>query len=293
MLFGAPPPGALPDIPAWALPYARLRELEIHHVDLGAGLQPAGLAGRRSSRGCCCSSTPGARRPTVLGDPADVLAWRLGRGAGSTCASRTGPPRASLRPGEPPGPYGVPMISSFSAPEAAVELAAPEGGSAATGVADGLSGAGLESGVWVHEVGTSTGDFGDEMFVVLSGRGVVTCQNGGRIDLAPGVVGVLHAGDITSWEITETLRKVWIVARQRRDRPGVTPRRPARYDRAVTYTGNVTVGGPADVRELRDLVISKLAVGPYENNAYLLRCTATGAPGAGRRRRGARARCSS
>jgi uncharacterized cupin superfamily protein len=104
------------------------------------------------------------------------------------------------------------MISSFSAPEAVVELAVPESGSAATGVADGLSGAGLESGVWVHEVGTSTGDFGDEMFVVLSGRGVVTCQNGGRIDLAPGVVGVLHAGDITSWEITETLRKVWIVA---------------------------------------------------------------------------------
>jgi uncharacterized protein len=103
------------------------------------------------------------------------------------------------------------MISSFSAPATAVELAEAEGESAATGVADGLSGAGLESGVWVHEVGTSTGDFGDEMFVVLSGRGVVTCQNGGRIDLAPGVVGVLHAGDITSWEITETLRKVWIV----------------------------------------------------------------------------------
>jgi len=44
----------------------------------------------------------------------------------------------------------------------------------------------------------------------------------------------------------------------------------------VSYTGNVTVGGPAAVRELRGLVISKIAVGPYENNAYLLRCTATG-----------------
>lgn len=104
------------------------------------------------------------------------------------------------------------MISSFSAPAIPVELDEADDGSAATGVADGLSGAGLESGVWVHEVGTSTGDFGDEMFVVLSGRGVVTCQNGGRIDLAPGVVGVLHAGDITNWDITETLRKVWIVA---------------------------------------------------------------------------------
>ena len=104
------------------------------------------------------------------------------------------------------------MISSFLAPAMPVELAETADGSAATGVAELLSGAGLESGVWVHEVGTSTGDFGDEMFVVLSGRGVVTCQNGGRIELAPGVVGVLHAGDITSWEITETLRKVWIVA---------------------------------------------------------------------------------
>lgn len=44
----------------------------------------------------------------------------------------------------------------------------------------------------------------------------------------------------------------------------------------MSYTGNVTVGGPAAVHELRDLVVSKLAVGPYENNSYLLRCTRTG-----------------
>ena len=43
------------------------------------------------------------------------------------------------------------------------------------------------------------------------------------------------------------------------------------------YTGTVTVSGPADVRELPMLVISKLAVGPYDNNAYLLRCRQTGA----------------
>jgi len=42
------------------------------------------------------------------------------------------------------------------------------------------------------------------------------------------------------------------------------------------YNGRVTVAGPADIRELPGLVISKLAVGPYDNNAYLLRCTATG-----------------
>lgn len=42
------------------------------------------------------------------------------------------------------------------------------------------------------------------------------------------------------------------------------------------YNGRVTVGGPADVHELTGLVISKLAVGPFDNNAYLLRCRDTG-----------------
>jgi glyoxylase-like metal-dependent hydrolase (beta-lactamase superfamily II) len=40
----------------------------------------------------------------------------------------------------------------------------------------------------------------------------------------------------------------------------------------VSYHGNVTVGGPAAVRELAPLIITKLAVGPHDNNAYLLRC---------------------
>ena len=43
------------------------------------------------------------------------------------------------------------------------------------------------------------------------------------------------------------------------------------------YNGRVEVAGPADVHELPDLIISKLAVGPYNNNAYLLRCRDTGA----------------
>ncbi|MDT3396048.1 MBL fold metallo-hydrolase [Streptomyces sp. B1866] len=44
----------------------------------------------------------------------------------------------------------------------------------------------------------------------------------------------------------------------------------------MTYSGAVKVGGPADVHELTDLMISKVAVGPMNNNAYLLRCRATG-----------------
>jgi glyoxylase-like metal-dependent hydrolase (beta-lactamase superfamily II) len=43
-----------------------------------------------------------------------------------------------------------------------------------------------------------------------------------------------------------------------------------------TYTGDVQVGGPADVRELPGLIIRKLAVSEMANNAYLLTCTATG-----------------
>jgi len=44
----------------------------------------------------------------------------------------------------------------------------------------------------------------------------------------------------------------------------------------MTYTGDVSVGGPADTRELPGLTITKVAVGPMDNNAYLLRCTQTG-----------------
>ncbi|MDQ3732639.1 MAG: MBL fold metallo-hydrolase, partial [Actinomycetota bacterium] len=43
----------------------------------------------------------------------------------------------------------------------------------------------------------------------------------------------------------------------------------------MTYTGKVRVGGTPDVRELADLIITKVAVGPMDNNAYLLRCRHT------------------
>ena len=42
------------------------------------------------------------------------------------------------------------------------------------------------------------------------------------------------------------------------------------------YTGAVQVGGPAHVRELPGLRVTKVAVGGMSNNAYLLRCPATG-----------------
>ena len=44
----------------------------------------------------------------------------------------------------------------------------------------------------------------------------------------------------------------------------------------MSYTGDVTVGGAPDTRELPGLTVTKVAVGPMDNNAYLLRC---GRPG--------------
>jgi glyoxylase-like metal-dependent hydrolase (beta-lactamase superfamily II) len=45
---------------------------------------------------------------------------------------------------------------------------------------------------------------------------------------------------------------------------------------ADTYTGDVSVGGPAQTRELPGLTVTKVAVGDFDNNCYFLRCRATG-----------------
>jgi glyoxylase-like metal-dependent hydrolase (beta-lactamase superfamily II) len=44
----------------------------------------------------------------------------------------------------------------------------------------------------------------------------------------------------------------------------------------MPYTGNVTADGAPDVRELDRLTITKVSVGPMDNNAYLLRCRSSG-----------------
>jgi glyoxylase-like metal-dependent hydrolase (beta-lactamase superfamily II) len=43
-----------------------------------------------------------------------------------------------------------------------------------------------------------------------------------------------------------------------------------------SYTGDVTPGGPPAVRSLPELTITKVSVGPMDNNAYLLRCASSG-----------------
>lgn len=44
----------------------------------------------------------------------------------------------------------------------------------------------------------------------------------------------------------------------------------------MSYTGRVGPGVAPDVRELPHLVVTKLSVGPMDNNAYFLRCVQTG-----------------
>jgi maleylpyruvate isomerase len=81
LLFGPPHPDAEPDIPAHALPYARRRELEIHHVDLGLGYSPADWPADFVERTLMfVHARSGA--VDVVGEPDEVLAWRLGRGTG-------------------------------------------------------------------------------------------------------------------------------------------------------------------------------------------------------------------
>jgi glyoxylase-like metal-dependent hydrolase (beta-lactamase superfamily II) len=43
----------------------------------------------------------------------------------------------------------------------------------------------------------------------------------------------------------------------------------------MSYHGKVKPGGPSDVRELAELIITKMSVGEFDNNAYLLRCRRT------------------
>ena len=43
-----------------------------------------------------------------------------------------------------------------------------------------------------------------------------------------------------------------------------------------TYTGHVDARGPAATRDLPDITVTKMSVGPMDNNAYLLTCKATG-----------------
>ena len=71
---------------------------------------------------------------------------------------------------------------------------------------------GVEIGIWEMSPGTATDTESDEVFVVLSGRGIIEFVDPPLPDLevAPGSVVRLAAGMRTVWTVTETLRKIYI-----------------------------------------------------------------------------------
>ncbi|MGX6450168.1 cupin domain-containing protein [Patulibacter sp. S7RM1-6] len=67
----------------------------------------------------------------------------------------------------------------------------------------------VERGVWQITPGVATDVEVDELFVVLAGAATVEVEGGPTLELRPGTLGVLRAGDRTVWRVRETLRKVY------------------------------------------------------------------------------------
>ena len=82
----------------------------------------------------------------------------------------------------------------------------PEAGSRALAAVSGV-----EVGVWEMTPGTATDVEVDEVFVVLAGSGTVSFDDDGeQVELAPGSVVRLRAGERTTWVVRETIRKIYV-----------------------------------------------------------------------------------
>lgn len=67
-------------------------------------------------------------------------------------------------------------------------------------------------GVWEISPSVSTDVEADEFFVVLAGRATVSFADGRPpLHLQAGSIGRLAAGTATTWTVTETLRKVYLL----------------------------------------------------------------------------------
>jgi uncharacterized cupin superfamily protein len=84
-------------------------------------------------------------------------------------------------------------------------------GTPRTGLVELGSFCGSEVGVWEMTPGTMSDVESDELFVVIAGRATVEfVATGDILEIGPGDVVRLTAGDETVWTVTETLRKVWL-----------------------------------------------------------------------------------
>lgn len=70
----------------------------------------------------------------------------------------------------------------------------------------------VEIGLWEITPGVVTDVECEEVFVVLSGAGRVVFADQSALDLRPGTLVHLRAGDHTRWIIEQTLRKVYLSA---------------------------------------------------------------------------------
>lgn len=82
---------------------------------------------------------------------------------------------------------------------------APQAGSRALAAV-----AGVEVGVWEMSPGAATDVEVDEVFVVLAGSASVSFEDGESVELGPGSVVRLRAGEHTTWVVYETLRKIYV-----------------------------------------------------------------------------------
>lgn len=66
-------------------------------------------------------------------------------------------------------------------------------------------------GIWQAEPGTHANLPGQETVVILAGKATVTGQNGNSIDVEAGDLVFIDAGEVATWTIHETIRKVFVV----------------------------------------------------------------------------------
>lgn len=85
----------------------------------------------------------------------------------------------------------------------------------------------VERGIWQITAGVATDVEVDELFVVVSGRATVQIEGGPTLELAPGTVCTLRAGDRTVWRVHETLRKVYVATTPNDDAPDPAAAAPA------------------------------------------------------------------
>ncbi|WP_394162825.1 cupin domain-containing protein [Galactobacter valiniphilus] len=112
------------------------------------------------------------------------------------------------------GPEGVVSVPGLSLP--LQELPAEEvvAGAPQAAAAELGSLGGVDYGVWEMTAGTATDVEADEVFVVLSGSATVTIAEAGGhagrvLELGPGSLVHLWAGEESVWEVHSPLRKVY------------------------------------------------------------------------------------